>query len=455
MNVDPYLIERWASDHFCVDGTGALCVRLAGRQVQLADVVDAARALPDAALPLVLRFPDVLQRQVQRLNELFAAVIDEAGYTGTYRGVYPLKANQSRSVVEAVVSAGASYHYGLETGTKAELLAALAEARDPEALIVVNGFKDDDYLRLALLGRRMARRTVVVIEKLSELPRVLALAAQMRVEPLLGVRARILSPSSGRWADSAGVHSKFGLTPAELLLAWQQLVDAGMAHCLQLLHFHIGSQVADIRSIKDALAEGARVYAQLRGHGAPIAYVDVGGGLAVDYTGARTAEASSANYSMRDYVEDVVYILMQVCDLEDAPHPTIVSESGRAVAAHHACVIAEVVAHTGATPADYPTAPVADEHVIVGNMRDVLAELAPDYFQEGWRDALQARTACEEAFRLGALSLTERATVHTLFRRICERLHELKAAVDFVPAEMRAVDAYLSQQAICNFSVFQ
>ncbi|MFM8720591.1 MAG: biosynthetic arginine decarboxylase, partial [Chthoniobacterales bacterium] len=288
-----------------------------------------------------MRFQDLLRHRVQTVNRAFAEAIADAGYKNVYRGVFPIKVNQLREVVEEVVDAGAEFHFGLEAGSKPELLAALSMHDDPESLIICNGYKDADYVRNAMLGRKLGKRLVMVVEKIEELAQILTVAKQMDVEPWIGVRVRLATKGAGKWATSGGEDAKFGLSTAELVEASELLRREGMAHCLKLVHFHVGSQIPDIGTIKRAVREAARFYAKLQKLGHDLGYLDVGGGLGIDYDGSRTTFDSSVNYSLREYTRDVIAAVQEVCDEERVEHPVLVSESGRAIAAHHSVLVVE------------------------------------------------------------------------------------------------------------------
>jgi arginine decarboxylase len=338
-----YNVERWGTPYFTVNGKGHVAVRPSGeplREIDMMEIVHEARER-GLAFPLTLRFQDLLRHRVQTVNRAFAEAIAEAGYKNVYRGVFPIKVNQLREVVEEVVDAGAEFHFGLEAGSKPELLAALSMHDDPESLIICNGYKDADYVRNAMLGRKLGKRLVMVVEKIEELTQILAVAKQMDVEPWIGVRVRLATKGAGKWATSGGEDAKFGLSTAELVEASELLRREDMAHCLKLVHFHVGSQIPDIGTIKRAVREAARFYAKLQKLGHDLGYLDVGGGLGIDYDGSRTTFDSSVNYSLHEYTRDVVAAVQEVCDEEKVAHPVLVSESGRAIAAHHSVLVVE------------------------------------------------------------------------------------------------------------------
>ena len=336
-----YNVDRWGAPYFSINAAGHVVVRPdgeAGREVDMMGLVAEARER-GLSFPLTLRFQDLLRHRVKTVNEAFAEAIKGAGYRNVYRGVFPIKVNQLREVVEEIVDAGADFHFGLEAGSKPELLAALSIHTDPESLIICNGYKDADYIRNAELGRKLGKRLVMVVEKIEELAQILAIAKTMGVEPWIGARVRLATKGSGKWATSGGEDAKFGLSTAELVGASELLRREGMADCLKLVHFHVGSQITDIGTIKRAVREAARFYAKLQKLGHGLGYLDVGGGLGIDYDGSRTTFDSSVNYTLHEYARDVVAAVQEVCDEEKTAHPVLVSESGRAIAAHHSTVV--------------------------------------------------------------------------------------------------------------------
>ena len=452
-----YHISRWGDGYFDINEKGHLCVLPErtpdGPRIDIADVLAEMKA-QGITFPIVVRFGDILRSAVVTLNETFKETIEEAEYQGRYIGVYPIKVNQMREVIEEILDAGAPYDYGIEAGSKPELLAALAMNDDLQALTVLNGFKDEDYLRLALLGRTLGRKVVVVIEQFYELPTLLRLAREMDVEPLIGVRAKMSAEGSGKWCDSGGEKAKFGLTTAEILQVVEMLKSEGRLDCLKLFHFHIGSQITDIKKIKEAVREGARIYAKLVKLGAPLEYFDVGGGLGIDYDGSQSKTNSSVNYRVRDYAADVVYITKETCDAERVAHPHIVSESGRAVTARHSCVITNVIDTIETAYTSYDT-DGTNASVMIANMREVLDLLTSENVQEMYNDALDMKRECLNAFRLGILSLEQRAVVETLFWRISKEIATMLPGMKFRPDNLYDIDAELALQYLCNFSVFQ
>ncbi|MEX2455365.1 MAG: biosynthetic arginine decarboxylase [Rhodospirillaceae bacterium] len=453
-----YRIARWGEGYFGVSD-GLL-------QVQpLIDSPDCRFALQEVVdelvgqgvrFPVVLRFHDILRTRVREINEAFAAAIRDAEYEGVYRGVYPIKVNQMREVVDEIVDAGRPYHYGLEAGSKPELLSVLTYDTGSEALTVCNGYKDEEFLRLALLGAKLRRKMVVVIEKFSEIGPLLRLAAEMDARPIIGLRIKMRVKTEGRWSGSSGDHAKFGLTMSELLNAISYIQEQGYGDCIQLLHFHVGSQLSDIRFVQDAVQEAARIYARLHKRGVPLCYLDIGGGLAVDYDGSRSSNHSSMNYTLADYAYGVIYAVKQICELEGVPHPGIVSESGRAVAAHHSCLIIPVLGEITSDANPIDTAEGEDEHILVQNMRELWTELHEERnYQDVYNQATRILDDVLSGFRFGVIRLEELAKVETLYWRLMRAVAVQIRTEDFIPDDLRGLDSLLASQYLCNFSLFQ
>jgi arginine decarboxylase len=452
-----YGVNRWGAGYFSIGDNGNIQIapnhRLPNVTIDMKDVLDEIRA-EGIQLPAVIRFHDILRSQVEILNETFAKTIADANYQGKYSGVFPIKVNQMREVVEEIIDAGEPYNYGLEAGSKPELMAVLAYNENPEALTVLNGYKDEDYLTLALLGRQLRRKMIIVIEKYSELEMLIPLAKKLGVEPLIGLRSKMMVRSSGKWAGSSGDRAKFGLSITEILNIIELLKKEDMLHCAKLLHFHIGSQMSDIRKIKEAVSEGARLYAKLIQEGVPLEYLDIGGGLGIDYDGTSSTTDSSRNYSTDEYVADVVYGVKQICDLEDVPHPNLVSESGRAITAHHSCVVTNIVGEIKNTGAQFDISAEEGEHILVSNMRELVS--APDLHpQERYNDAASFKQSAYEAFKLGILSLGEMAKLDTMYWRILSEIHGSLDRDAFVFQELEELEDMLASQYLCNFSIFQ
>src|SRR2546425_6806126 len=338
-----YNVDGWSEGYFTVNGSGnveAKPLQDNGGSIDILAVVNEARAR-NLSFPLLIRFQDLLRHRVESINRAFQSAISEFDYHNQYRGVFPIKVNQLREVIEEIVDAGQQFHFGLEAGSKPELVAALAMHKDPESLIICNGYKDPAFIRIALLGRKLGKPVIIVIEKLEELEQTIRTSNEVGVEPDIGIRVRLDSKGSGKWSPSGGENAKFGLDTTNLIAASQMLKDAGLTHCLKLVHFHVGSQVPDISTIRRAVREAARYYAKLAKLGYELGYLDVGGGLGVDYDGSRSDFDSSTNYSLQEYANDVVWNIMDVCDSEGVAHPAIVSEGGRAIVAHHSVLVME------------------------------------------------------------------------------------------------------------------
>ncbi|KXS34114.1 MAG: arginine decarboxylase [Idiomarina sp. T82-3] len=453
-----YGVNRWGAGYFSIGENGNIKIapnhRLPDITIDMREVVDEIIA-EGIELPAVIRFHDILRSQVEIINETFNKCIEEAEYKGQYCGVFPIKVNQMREVVEEIMDAGEPYNYGLEAGSKPELMAVMAYNDNPEALTVLNGYKDKDYLTLALLGRQLKRKMIIVVEKFSELEMLIPLAKQLGVEPMIGLRSKMMVRSSGKWAGSSGDRAKFGLSIAEILNAIERLREEDMLHCAKLLHFHIGSQLSDIRKIKEAVSEGARLYAKLVQEGVELEYLDIGGGLGIDYDGTSSTTDSSRNYSTEEYVADVVWGIKQVCDLENVPHPNIVSESGRAMTAHHSCVVSNIVGEVNPSGTDFDLSATEDEHILVKNMRDLFINGAQYHPQERYNDAAGYKQSAYEAFKLGILSLKEMAKLDTMYWRILADIHTGLDEESAFIQELDELEDMLASQYLCNFSIFQ
>jgi arginine decarboxylase len=454
-----YGVKRWGGGYFEIGANGNLSVMPdptnTNVRIDFKAVIEEIKQ-EGIQFPVVIRFHDILRSQVALLNNTFRSTIEEAEYTATYMGVYPVKVNQMREVVEEIVDAGMPYNYGLEAGSKAELLTVLAFNTNEQSLTILNGYKDEEVMRLALLGCKLGRKVIVVVEKYSELLLLVKTAKILEVEPLIGVRSKMTVKGRGKWESSGGDRAKFGLTIAEIINAARYLESEGMSHCLKLLHFHIGSQLTDIRAVKEAISEGARIYAELYRMGFPLEFVDVGGGLGIDYDGSKSTNDSSRNYSMSEYVADVVYGMKEVCDLEDVPHPILVSESGRAITAHHSCVVSQIVGEIKSHGAGTDTTPVEGEHIFVTNIRELADSLdQAESLQEVFNDASQWKEQGLNAFKYRVLSLEELAKIETLYWQIMVKLQQRLLTAEFIPEELQELEYNLSSQYLCNFSVFQ
>ena len=462
-----YGLDRWGEPYFGVNARGHVMVQPQGERGGALDLVELVQELQGRGLglPLLIRFDDILEDRLERLHAAFERAIAQYGYSGRYQGVFPVKCNQQRHVVEQLVESGRRWHFGLEAGSKAELLIALSLLNDPEALLICNGTKDRRYIETAILARRLGRQPVVVIEQADEAQRIIEASQALGAAPLIGIRARLSSRSSGRWGSSVGEKAKFGLSVPDLLASVEALRNAGLLGELRLLHFHVGSQISDIAVLKDALQEAGQIYVELTRLGAPMGYLDVGGGLGVDYDGSRTASAASTNYSLQNYANDVVATVRECCQPHGVPVPTLVSESGRALASHFSVLVFDVLGAEGQSPGQPPAAvppPAADEPLILRNLRDTLAavESAPglEQLQEAWNDALKFKDDALAAFRLGYLNLPQRAIAEQVTaacgRTIAARLAALPADT-VVPEELRQLPATLADTYYANLSIFR
>src|ERR1700720_4468191 len=368
-----YNVDGWGGGYFTINSNGNVEARPLqenGGSIDILEVVNEARTR-GLGFPLVIRFQDLLRHRVESVNRAFQTAMSEFGYRNEYRGVFPIKVNQLREVIEEIVDAGQQFHFGLEAGSKPELVAALAMHKDAESLIICNGYKDPSYIRIALLGCKLGKSVIIVVEKLEELEQAIRAAKEVGVEPHVGIRVRLYSKGAGKWAPSGGENAKFGLDTTSLIAASEMLKAAGLAHCFKLVHFHVGSQVPDISTIKRAVREAARYYAKIAKLGHELGYLDVGGGLGVDYDGSRSDFDSSANYSLQEYANDVVWNIADVCDSEGVPHPTIVSEGGRAIVAHHSVLVMEAFSSIEKTAPKIKVAAVEKDHKLVHEILDV------------------------------------------------------------------------------------
>ncbi len=456
-----YNVAGWGAGFFSINEKGHVVVHPMGQPGPVIDLMDVVEDIRERRIgfPCVVRFQDVLRARVKQINEAFGKAIAEMGYGARYYGVYPIKVNQLREVVEEILDAGAPYHYGLEAGSKGELLVVLGMNVDPDALTICNGYKDAEFLRLALLGRKLGRKIIVVIEKLSELSHLLRLADEMGVDPMIGLRSKLTTRGTGKWEGSSGDFAKFGLTVPELIYAVRVLKEAKKEHCARLLHFHVGSQLTEIRVVKDAVNEGARVYAKLRKMGLPIEYFDVGGGMGVEYVGTPSSgQSSSVDYTMDEYVGDVVYNVQRVCMNEGVPEPHIVTESGRAVTAHHSCIIMNVFGHIEIGSAEeIAAASVAEpnEPKVVREMRDIVQGMTPRNRAEAYHDAVAKKEEALQMFKLGILGLEERAVVESLFWKLVRGIADLNRGKKRLPRETRDLGDKIADQYMANFSLFQ
>jgi arginine decarboxylase len=454
---DLYAIRNWGAGYFGINDKGNVCVHPAGPATpsfDLKELVDEVRRR-GISLPLLIRFTDVLRHRVVHLNEAFRKAISEHNYQGQYRGVYPIKVNQHRYVAEQITDAGKPFNYGLEAGSKPELLAVMALLQDPEALIICNGYKDEEYVETALYASKLGRKVIMVVEKPSELPLIAEVARRTGIKPGIGMRVRLSTRGAGKWEASGGDRSKFGLSSGELMDAMAFLRETGLMDSFELLHFHLGSQISNIRNVKNALREVGRFYVEVRRLGAPLQYIDVGGGLGVDYDGSQTNFASSMNYTTEEYANDVVFSVMEACDAAQVPHPNLVSESGRAVVAHHAMLVTEVLGNSA-----FDVTPVHDRvpdntPQVVKNLHAAYRDVTNKNLLETYHDATEYKDETLTLFSLGHLSLEQRVLAENLFWSICHKILRVARESGDMPEELEALEHQLSYTYFCNFSVFQ
>ncbi|QBE70285.1 Biosynthetic arginine decarboxylase [Synechococcus sp. WH 8101] len=459
-----YGLERWGEPYFSINPRGHVSVQPRGDRGGSLDLIDLVAGLQDRnlGLPLLIRFDDILEDRLERLHGAFERAITRYGYAGRYQGVFPVKCNQQRHVVEELVSCGKRWHFGLEAGSKAELLIALSLIDDPEALLICNGYKDQRYIETAILARRLGRRPVVVIEQADEVQRIIAASEALGAAPLIGIRARLSSRSTGRWGSSVGEKAKFGLPVPEILATVEALREANLLEELRLLHFHVGSQINDIAVVKDALQEASRIYVELHALGAPMGYLDVGGGLGIDYDGSRTATAASTNYSLQNYANDVVATVQEGCAPHGVAVPTLVSESGRAIASHFSVLVFDVLGSGGLQQSAPPEA--GEEPLIVRNLRDTLAGIHTlpadatadvSRLQEAWNDALKFKADALAAFRLGYLSLQDRSLAEQLTWACARALLDRLPEDGTLPEDLKELPAVLAETYYANLSIFR
>ena len=458
--LETYGIENWGAGYFDVNRKGNLIVRPTegdSRSADLKEIIDdlARRGI---GAPVLLRFPQLVAAQVRKLQRAFSRSIREYDYQGTHMCVYPMKVNQQRSLVEEYLREGSRYDFGLEAGSKAELYAAMALEQTADSLLVLNGFKDEEFIELAFASARCGKKVVIVIEKLNELDHVLNIVERGDAGnlPILGMRVKLYSKGSGRWEKSGGEAAKFGLTTTEMLEVIRRLEEAGRIDMLKLLHFHIGSQLTDIKRIKNAMKEAARVYAKVHQMKVPVDLLDVGGGMAVDYDGSKTAFDSSANYTAQEFANDVIYTIKQVCDDENVPHPTIIQESGRFLAAYHAILITNVQDEIETVVEDITPIEIDDDDPqVVTELGDLRASITVKNYREYYHDALEHREELFTLFNLGLVSLEDRAKGEVLFWDVCERADKYAQQAKYVSEEFDDLRRLLCAKYLTNFSVFR
>ncbi|MDD1727290.1 MAG: biosynthetic arginine decarboxylase [Methanothrix sp.] len=450
-----YGIENWGNGYFSINDKGNVTIRPGkdpSSSVDVVDLIEEIEKSKDLEFPVLLRFPQILENRIDEITGAFLGSISEFSYKGTYQPIFPMKVNQRKEVIEYIIKYGAKYGIGLEVGTKAELLAALSLGLPREALLICNGYKDEDYLRLALSIHNV-NNIVIVVDLFEEIFDILKYAGQMGITPRLGMRIKLFSRGSGRWVESGGEAAKFGLATGEALELMRILRERGLQESLKMIHFHIGSQITDIRTIKNAMNEAARIYAKARKI-TNIEYLNVGGGLSVDYTGSNTATPSSANYTLREYANDVVYTIQKICDDEDVPCPTIVSESGRALAAYHSMLIFKIIGRKN-DKNSFLRSPNEEDPIQIDDLCSAFKEINLDNYKEHYHDALQYRDELYDSFNLGNIGLEERAKGETLFWMVCRKAAFLAKQAEDESDEFQELKKLVSQKYIGNFSLFQ
>ncbi len=452
-----YNIKGWGAGYFDINSKGNIVVRpdkKSTHHIDLKELVDDIQS-KGYSLPVLIRFSDILKASIANLANSFQNSIDEYGFEGQYHGVYPIKVNQQRQVVEEIVKFGQPFNIGLEAGSKPELHAMLAILDNPEALLVCNGYKDEAFIRLALMSQKLGKKVFIVVEKLDELALIDKVAKELGVQPNIGLRIKLVSAGQGRWSSSAGEYSKFGLNTMELMEALEIAKSKNILDCVKLIHFHLGSQITNIRRIKDSLKEVGRFYSELMKFGCNIQYIDVGGGLGIDYDGSRSTFASSTNYSVQEYANDVVYHLLEICKAEDLPHPNIISESGRAMTAHHSILVVNVLDVTSFPEWSEQIEIADDAPEVVKEVFDVLDSTSNKNLIESWHDAVHLKDEAQNQFLLGLISLTDRAMAERIYWGICRKIEKLSSRLKFLPDDIRNLRTKLADKYFCNFSVFQ
>ena len=452
-----YNITGWGTSYFSINDKGHVVVtpRRDGVTVDLKELVDELQ-LRDVASPMLLRFPDILDNRIEKMSSCFKQAAEEYGYKAENFIIYPIKVKQMHPVVEEIISHGKKFNLGLEAGSKPQLHAVIAVNTDSDSLIVCNGYKDESYIELALLAQKMGKRIFLVVEKMNELKLIAKMAKQLNVQPNIGIRIKLASSGSGKWEESGGDASKFGLTSSELLEALDFLDSKGMKDCLKLIHFHIGSQVTKIRRIKTALREASQFYVQLHSMGFKVEFVDIGGGLGVDYDGTRSSNSEgSVNYSIQEYVNDSISTLVDVSDKNGIPHPNIITESGRALTAHHSVLIFEVLETATLPEWDDEEEIAPDAHELVQELYGIWDSLNQNKMLEAWHDAQQIREEALDLFSHGIVDLKTRAQIERLYWSITREINQIASGLKHAPDEFRGLSKLLADKYFCNFSLFQ
>ncbi len=451
-----YNITGWGNGYFGINEKGNIYVapRQNGRRIDLKEIIDELM-LKDVEMPVLLRFPDILDDRIEMLMKSFQKSADEYNFQGKYYAIYPIKVNQSRPVVEEILRYGTKFNIGLEAGSKPELQAILALSTNPNALIICNGYKDEVYVELALLAKKTGKNVIIVVEKLNELKLITKIARKYNIAPSIGIRVKLASAGSGKWEESGGDQSKFGLTSTELIQAIEFAKKNHILDKINLVHFHIGSQITNIRKIKSAIQEASQYYVELVKEDCNIQFVDIGGGLGVDYDGSRSSNPSSINYSVQEYLNDAIFSLQEVADKNNIPHPNLITESGRALTAHHSVLIFDVLEKTSLLTWNENYKITEDDHEHVQELYQILHNLTPTNMLESWHDAQQIREETVELFGLGLINLKNRAMIESLFWTVAKEINSLAENLKHIPDEFKSLPKMLADKYFCNFSLFQ
>jgi arginine decarboxylase len=451
-----YRIQGWGEPYFSINAAGHVTVSPKGDRGGSLDLCELVESLKqrNLALPLLIRFSDILEDRIDRLNSCFARAIARYNYKNVYRGVFPVKCNQHRQLIQDLVRFGQPHHFGLEAGSKPELMIALATLKTPGALLICNGYKDREYIETAILAQRLGQTCVIVLEQIEEVELAIAASKALGIKPILGVRAKLTTKGIGRWGGSTGDRAKFGLTIPEIIRAVGELEKAGMLDCLQLLHFHIGSQISSISVIKDAIREASHIYVELAKLGANMNYLDVGGGLGVDYDGSKTNFHASKNYNMQNYANDVVAGVKDACDDRKLPVPIIISESGRAIASHQSVLVFDVLG-TSDVPREVPEPVDENAHQIPRNLYEIYQSITPENYQEVYHDAIQFKEEAVSLFNLGYLGIAERAKTEQLYWACCDKIQAIARQKDYVSDDLEDLEKVMASIYYINLSVFQ
>ncbi len=451
-----YRIPGWGEPYFSINAAGHVTVAPQGDRGGSLDLFDLVTSLQqrNLALPLLIRFSDILEHRIERLNSCFAKAIARYNYGGVYKGVFPVKCNQQKHLIEDLVKFGKPYQFGLEAGSKAELTIAIAMLNNPGALLICNGYKDREYIETAMLAQKLDQTPIIVLEQIEEVEIAIAAAKALGIKPNLGVRAKLNAKGIGRWGVSSGDRAKFGLTIPEIIMVVDRLKEVDMLDSLQLLHFHIGSQISSISVIKDAIGEASKIYVELVQLGANMKYLDVGGGLGIDYDGSQTNFHASKNYDLQNYANDIVAEVRDTCNEKSIPVPTLISESGRAIASHQSVLIFDVLS-TCEVRTDLPQPTTDPEHQIVRNMWETYESITPENYREAFYDANQFKEEALSRFKLGYLTLTERSRAEQLYWACCQKILEIAKREEYMPEDLEELEQIMASIYYINLSVFQ